>query len=175
MALWVPFLVEIYEIRCFILLSTSIIKRLKLCSLWDCFAFSVIFVRGKKIMWYLNYFFHWSVLHKIVQKTKCLFSVFYISWVRSSYMMIFTKLDFFFKFCFATCFREPDVCWFFLYFSCNKYSFDLSYVEKTTTETLVLGVGPVKAQLEGAEMGVASENGGCNCGSSCTCDPCNCK
>ncbi|KAG4934256.1 hypothetical protein JHK87_048258 [Glycine soja] len=58
---------------------------------------------------------------------------------------------------------------------CNKYSFDLSYVEKTTTETLVLGVGPVKAQLEGAEMGVAAENGGCNCGSSCTCDPCNCK
>jgi len=60
-----------------------------------------------------------------------------------------------------------------MYCSCNKYSFD--YVEKITNETLVLGVGPVKAQFEGAEMGVAAENGGCNCGSNCTCDPCSCK
>ncbi|XP_027337956.1 metallothionein-like protein 1 [Abrus precatorius] len=59
--------------------------------------------------------------------------------------------------------------------NCNKYSADLSYVEKTTTETLVLGVGPVKNQFEGAEMGVEAENGGCKCGSDCKCDPCNCK
>ncbi|KAK7390550.1 hypothetical protein VNO78_25858 [Psophocarpus tetragonolobus] len=58
---------------------------------------------------------------------------------------------------------------------CNNYTCDFSYMEKTTTETLVLGVGPVKAQFEGVEMSVAAENGGCNCGSSCTCDPCSCK
>ncbi|RDX70521.1 Metallothionein-like protein 1, partial [Mucuna pruriens] len=58
--------------------------------------------------------------------------------------------------------------------NCNKYSSDLSYVENTSTETLVLGVGPAKAQFEGAEMGVAAESG-CKCGSNCTCDPCNCK
>ncbi|QCE04181.1 Metallothionein [Vigna unguiculata] len=57
--------------------------------------------------------------------------------------------------------------------SCSKYSFDMSYAEKTSTETLVLGVGPVKPQLEGAE--VAAEDNGCKCGSNCTCDPCNCK
>jgi len=49
----------------------------------------------------------------------------------------------------------------------------MSYAEKTSTETLVLGVGPVKPQLEGAE--VAAEDNGCKCGSNCTCDPCNCK
>lgn len=52
---------------------------------------------------------------------------------------------------------------------------DLSYTEQTTTETLVMGVAPVKAQFDGAEMGVGAENGGCKCGSNCTCDPCNCK
>jgi len=62
---------------------------------------------------------------------------------------------------------------FSLYGSCNKYSFDLSYVEKA--ESVVLGVGPVKAQFEGAEMGVGAEDSGCKCGSNCTCDPCNCK
>ncbi|XP_014515035.1 metallothionein-like protein 2 [Vigna radiata var. radiata] len=54
---------------------------------------------------------------------------------------------------------------------CSKYSFDMT--EKTSTETLVLGVGPVKPQLEGGE--VAAEDSGCKCGSNCTCDPCNCK
>ncbi|XP_061365652.1 metallothionein-like protein 1 [Gastrolobium bilobum] len=58
--------------------------------------------------------------------------------------------------------------------SCNKYS-GLSYAEATTTETVVMGVAPVKVQFDGAEMGVAAENGGCKCGSNCTCDPCNCK
>ncbi|NP_001351703.1 metallothionein-like protein 1 [Cicer arietinum] len=58
---------------------------------------------------------------------------------------------------------------------CNKRS-GLSYVEAgETTETVVLGVGPTKIHFEGAEMSVAAEDGGCKCGSSCTCDPCNCK
>ena len=52
---------------------------------------------------------------------------------------------------------------------------DLSYTEQTTTETLVMGVAPVKAQFEGAEMGVSGENGGCKCGGNCQCDPCTCK
>jgi len=56
--------------------------------------------------------------------------------------------------------------------SCNKYSFDLSYAEKS--ESLVLGVVAAKGQFEGGEMGVGAEDGGCKCGSSCTCDPCNC-
>ncbi|XWS67064.1 hypothetical protein CRYUN_Cryun05aG0254500 [Craigia yunnanensis] len=46
--------------------------------------------------------------------------------------------------------------------------------EKTTTETLVLGVAPQKAHFEGSEMGVGAENG-CKCGDNCTCNPCNCK
>ncbi|XP_014492069.1 metallothionein-like protein 2 [Vigna radiata var. radiata] len=57
---------------------------------------------------------------------------------------------------------------------CKMYP-DLSYTEQTTTETLVMGVAPVKAQFEGAEMGVAGENDGCKCGSNCTCNPCTCK
>ena len=52
---------------------------------------------------------------------------------------------------------------------------DMSLAEKTTTETLVLGVAPERGHLEGAEMGVPAENGGCKCGSNCTCDPCTCK
>ncbi|KAB2630666.1 metallothionein-like protein [Pyrus ussuriensis x Pyrus communis] len=51
---------------------------------------------------------------------------------------------------------------------------DLSYMEGSTTETLVMGVAPQKSHLEASEMGVAAENG-CKCGSNCTCDPCNCK
>ena len=53
---------------------------------------------------------------------------------------------------------------------------DLSYAaEKTTRESLVLGVAPTMVEFEGAEMGVAAENEGCKCGSNCTCDPCNCS
>ncbi|KAL9303258.1 hypothetical protein ACSQ67_020521 [Phaseolus vulgaris] len=55
---------------------------------------------------------------------------------------------------------------------CSKYSFDMSYAEKTSTESVVLGFGTVKAEFEGAEM---AEENGCKCGSNCTCDPCNCK
>ncbi|XP_050215278.1 metallothionein-like protein type 2 [Mercurialis annua] len=58
---------------------------------------------------------------------------------------------------------------------CKMYP-DLSYSEKTTTETLVLGVAPEKTQFGGSfEMSVGAENGGCKCGSDCKCDPCNCK
>ncbi|XP_039059125.1 metallothionein-like protein type 2 [Hibiscus syriacus] len=46
--------------------------------------------------------------------------------------------------------------------------------ERTTTETLVLGVAPQKTHFEGSEMGVGAENG-CKCGDNCTCNPCNCK
>ncbi|KAI4354482.1 hypothetical protein L6164_003341 [Bauhinia variegata] len=57
---------------------------------------------------------------------------------------------------------------------CKMYP-DLSYTEQTTTaETLVMGVAPVKAHFDGAERGVAAENG-CKCGDNCTCNPCNCK
>ncbi|KAK7390547.1 hypothetical protein VNO78_25855 [Psophocarpus tetragonolobus] len=51
--------------------------------------------------------------------------------------------------------------------NCNSYS-----IENTITETVVLGVAPVKSHFEGAET--SAENG-CKCGSNCTCDPCNCK
>ncbi|WJX49235.1 Metallothionein-like protein 1 [Trifolium repens] len=58
---------------------------------------------------------------------------------------------------------------------CNKRSSGLNYVEAETAETVILGVGPAKIQFKDAEMGVAAEDSGCKCGSSCTCDPCNCK
>ncbi|KAG2685839.1 hypothetical protein I3843_10G137200 [Carya illinoinensis] len=51
---------------------------------------------------------------------------------------------------------------------------DISYTESTTTEKVV-GVAPQKTHSEGSEMGVGAKNGGCKCGSNCTCDPCNCK
>ncbi|KAL5549962.1 hypothetical protein UlMin_000138 [Ulmus minor] len=52
---------------------------------------------------------------------------------------------------------------------------DMGYTEKTTSETLIMGVAPEKASVEdGSEMGVGAENG-CKCGDNCTCNPCNCK
>ncbi|KAJ4713992.1 Metallothionein-like protein [Melia azedarach] len=56
---------------------------------------------------------------------------------------------------------------------CGMYP-DLGFSEKTTTETLIVGVAPVKMQYEVSEMSFGAENG-CKCGSNCTCDPCNCK
>ncbi|XP_065626824.1 metallothionein-like protein 1 [Quercus suber] len=57
--------------------------------------------------------------------------------------------------------------------------------EKTSTETIITGVAPAKmdayffhchcSQSEGSEMSFGEENGGCKCGSNCTCDPCSCK
>ncbi|CAN4116087.1 unnamed protein product [Withania somnifera] len=58
---------------------------------------------------------------------------------------------------------------------CKMYP-DLSYTESTTTtETLVLGVGPEKTSFGAMEMGESpvAENG-CKCGSDCKCNPCNC-
>ncbi|XP_030529003.1 metallothionein-like protein type 2 isoform X2 [Rhodamnia argentea] len=55
-----------------------------------------------------------------------------------------------------------------------KMHADLSYTESAATETLVMGVAPEKSFFEGSEMEAGAENG-CKCGSSCTCDPCNCK
>ncbi|XP_020268290.1 metallothionein-like protein type 2 [Asparagus officinalis] len=43
----------------------------------------------------------------------------------------------------------------------------------TTAQTKILGVAPEKG-FEGFEA-VEGENGGCKCGSNCTCDPCTCK
>ncbi|KAB1226012.1 Metallothionein-like protein type 2 [Morella rubra] len=56
---------------------------------------------------------------------------------------------------------------------CGMYP-DLGYSEKTTTETMIAGVAPVKIYSEGSEMSFGAENG-CKCGSNCTCDSCNCK
>ncbi|MCJ0322518.1 metallothionein-like protein type 2 B [Nicotiana tabacum] len=58
---------------------------------------------------------------------------------------------------------------------CKMYP-DLSYNESTTTETLVLGVGPEKTSFGTMEMGEspAAENG-CKCGSDCKCNPCTCS
>ncbi|KAL2319988.1 hypothetical protein Fmac_028957 [Flemingia macrophylla] len=52
---------------------------------------------------------------------------------------------------------------------------DLSYSEKTTAEAPVLGVALVKTHIQGVIKAVAAEDGGCKCGSNCTCDPCSCK
>ncbi|WJX49234.1 Metallothionein-like protein 1 [Trifolium repens] len=59
--------------------------------------------------------------------------------------------------------------------NCSKRSSGLNYAEMETTETVVLGVGPAKIHFEGTEMGVAAEDNGCKCGSSCSCDSCSCK
>ena len=74
-----PILVEIYEIRGFILFSTSVIKRVEL--------FSLLF-------WLL---FLWNVLHKIVQKTKLLLSVFFYIYFLDTFFVfphVFTNLTF---------------------------------------------------------------------------------
>ncbi|XP_057540961.1 metallothionein-like protein type 2 [Amaranthus tricolor] len=48
--------------------------------------------------------------------------------------------------------------------------------EKVQNATvLVSGVAPKISYVEGSEMGVAAENGGCPCGDNCKCDPCTCK
>ncbi len=52
---------------------------------------------------------------------------------------------------------------------------DMAEERSTITQTMIMGVGPQKGHLEGSEMVTGSENGGCKCGDSCQCDPCNCK
>ncbi|XP_015874102.3 metallothionein-like protein type 2 [Ziziphus jujuba] len=51
---------------------------------------------------------------------------------------------------------------------CGMYP-DLGFAEKTTTQTIIAGVAPVKMHSEGSEMSYGAENGGCNCGSDCSC------
>nr|ADH04476.1 metallothionein [Mangifera indica] len=54
---------------------------------------------------------------------------------------------------------------------CGKYS-DPAFTEVATTETLIVGVAPVKMHLEGSEMNYGTEN--CGCGDNCSCNPCKC-
>ncbi|XP_012435226.1 metallothionein-like protein type 2 [Gossypium raimondii] len=56
---------------------------------------------------------------------------------------------------------------------CNGCGMFPDIIEKTTTETIVLGVTTQKMHFEGSEMGVGVE-GGCPCGDNCKCDPCTC-
>ncbi|KAJ7947646.1 Metallothionein-like protein [Quillaja saponaria] len=56
----------------------------------------------------------------------------------------------------------------------NKMYPSLDYSEKTTTETIIAGVAPVKMFYESSEMSFGAENN-CKCGSNCSCDPCGCK
>nr|AAX94674.1 type 2 metallothionein [Allium sativum] len=55
--------------------------------------------------------------------------------------------------------------------SCCKRNADFGEVSMATTETVIIGVNG------GAEVFEAQvESGGCGqCGSNCTCNPCNCK
>ncbi|XP_072998233.1 metallothionein-like protein 2 [Typha latifolia] len=55
---------------------------------------------------------------------------------------------------------------------CKK---NLDMPEKnTTSQVMILGVAPEKGQSEGVEMVEKAEEGGCKCGSSCSCNPCRC-
>ncbi|MQI27760.1 hypothetical protein EI009_26035, partial [Escherichia coli] len=57
---------------------------------------------------------------------------------------------------------------------CKMYP-DLSYSETVAaTETLVLGVVPIKTEFEGSVIGEVVIENGCKCGDNCTCNPCNC-
>lgn len=73
-------------------------------------------------------------------------------------------------------FISKFLCLIFVHCRCKMYP-DMSYIESsTTTETLVLGVGPEKTSFGAMEMGESpvAENG-CKCGSDCKCDPCTCN
>ncbi|KAL5716689.1 Sphingolipid C9-methyltransferase 1 [Ranunculus cassubicifolius] len=59
--------------------------------------------------------------------------------------------------------------------SCNGCGMFPDIREATTSETLILGVAPVKTVYEATEMGVGAENDACKCGPNCSCNPCNCK
>ncbi|RRT70947.1 hypothetical protein BHE74_00018326 [Ensete ventricosum] len=52
---------------------------------------------------------------------------------------------------------------------------DLLTERDTTTQTMVMGVVPQKVNYEELDMAAEGSEHGCKCGSSCTCDPCNCK
>ncbi|XP_057497282.1 metallothionein-like protein type 2 isoform X2 [Actinidia eriantha] len=72
----------------------------------------------------------------------------------------------------ATAMEDTTSLWF--YSQCQMYP-DMSHSEKTTTETLIVGVVPQKTDCEGSDVAVGAENHGCKCGPSCACDPCTCK
>ncbi|XP_072976275.1 metallothionein-like protein type 2 [Typha angustifolia] len=57
---------------------------------------------------------------------------------------------------------------------CKMYA-DLAEEKNTTTRPMIMGVAPEKGNFEGFEMDAGSENGGCKCAPTCTCNPCNCK
>ncbi|KAL7593718.1 metallothionein-like protein 2 [Lactuca sativa] len=57
-----------------------------------------------------------------------------------------------------------------------KMNADISNSETITTRTTIAGVASAtKSCHDGSEMGVATSENGCKCGSNCTCNPCNCK
>ncbi|PON36706.1 Metallothionein [Parasponia andersonii] len=41
--------------------------------------------------------------------------------------------------------------------------------ERTTSESIIDGIAPVKAYYEGSEMSYGAEHDGCNCGADCKC------
>ncbi|OMO84337.1 Metallothionein, family 15, plant [Corchorus capsularis] len=57
--------------------------------------------------------------------------------------------------------------------SCGKRNLEFGYLEKTTTQTIIAGVAPVKMNFESSTMSIETEHG-CKCGSNCSCDPCKC-
>uniref|UniRef100_A0A7N0TDE9 Metallothionein-like protein n=1 Tax=Kalanchoe fedtschenkoi TaxID=63787 RepID=A0A7N0TDE9_KALFE len=62
---------------------------------------------------------------------------------------------------------------------CNSMYPDISETTTTVVATrsiIITGLAPLvnMNSFGGAEMGFAAEDGGCKCGSNCSCDPCNC-
>ncbi|OMO90414.1 Metallothionein, family 15, plant [Corchorus olitorius] len=55
----------------------------------------------------------------------------------------------------------------------RKRNLEFGYLEKTTTQTIIAGVAPVKMNFESSTMSIETEHG-CKCGSNCSCDPCKC-
>ncbi|URD78621.1 Metallothionein [Musa troglodytarum] len=57
---------------------------------------------------------------------------------------------------------------------CKMYP-DLLTERDATTQTMIMGVVPQKGNFGELDMAAEGSEGGCKCGSSCTCDPCTCK
>nr|ANF89429.1 metallothionein-like protein [Sedum alfredii] len=57
----------------------------------------------------------------------------------------------------------------------SKYA-DISETATMTTHSVISGLAPQVNMntFEGVEMGFGENDGGCKCGSNCTCDSCNC-
>nr|ANF89432.1 metallothionein-like protein [Sedum polytrichoides] len=60
--------------------------------------------------------------------------------------------------------------------NCSSMYPDISETASMGTRSIVTGLAPQvnMNSFEGVEMGLGENEGGCKCGSSCTCDPCNC-